>query len=127
MSKIFYKSIAVLALAITMSVPVMAEAPKPVEPPKVLSVKEVIALYAERYNVSYEQMYRTSFCESSLNPNAINSTDREYSVGIAQINLKAHTHITVEQAKDIYFSAEFMAKEFARGNAKIWSCYNKIY
>jgi len=127
MSKIFYKSIAVLALAITMSVPVMAEAPKPVEPPKVLSVKEVIALYAERYNVSYEKMYKTSFCESSLNPNAINSTDREYSVGIAQINLKAHTHITVEQAKDIYFSAEFMAKEFARGNARIWSCYNKFY
>lgn len=114
-------------MSVTMASPLMAQAPKPVEPPKVLSVKEVIALYAERYNVSYEQMYRTSFCESSLNPNAINSTDREYSVGIAQINLKAHTHITVEQAKDIYFSAEFMAKEFARGNARIWSCYNKIY
>lgn len=127
MSKFIYKSIAILSFLIITSSSVMAEAPKPVEPPKVLSVKEVLALYAERYNVSYEKMYKTSFCESSLNPNAINNTPREYSVGIAQINLKAHTYITVEQAKDIHFSAEFMAKEFARGNARIWSCYNKFY
>ena len=116
-----------LSFLIITSTSAMAEAPKPVEPPKVLSVKEVIAIYAEKYNVSYEEMYRTSFCESSLNPNAINSTSREYSVGIAQINLKAHTNVTVEQAKDVYFSAEFMAREFSKGNKGIWTCYNKIY
>lgn len=115
-----------LNLLIATVTPAMAQAPIQ-EIPKVLSVKETIEKYAEIYNVSYEKMYRTAFCESSLNPNAINSTSREYSVGIAQINLKAHTHITVEQAKNVEFASEFMAKEFSRGNARIWSCYNKIY
>lgn len=126
MSKFIKISIAILTLLIITTNPVMAQAPIQVKP-KVLSVKETLEKYADIYNVSYEKMYRTSFCESSLNPNAINSTSREYSVGIAQINLKAHTHITVAQAKNIDFSAEFMAKEFARGNARIWSCYVKIY
>lgn len=107
----------------------MAQAPEPkyTEPPKVLSVKETIQKYAEIYNVDYTKMYKTMMCESSLNPNAINSTTREYSVGISQINLKAHTSITVEQAKDIDFASEFMAKEFARGNMRIWSCYRNLY
>ena len=126
MSKIFYKGIAVLALLIITSVPVMAQAPEP-EVRKVLSVKETFELYAKIYNVSSEQMYKTAFCESSLNPNAINSTSREYSVGIAQINLMAHKNITVEQAKDVDFSVKFMASEFSKGNQKIWSCYRKIY
>lgn len=126
MPKFIKISISVLILLITTTSAVTAQAPTYI-PPKVLSVKETIAFYAQKYNVSYERMYKTSFCESSLNPNAINSTPREYSVGIAQINLKAHTHITVEQAKDVNFSAEFMAKEFSKGNARIWSCYVKIY
>ena len=127
MSIYFKISIAILSLMITTSNPVMAQAPVKIEPPKVLSVKETIYKYAEIYNVSAERMYKTAFCESSLNPNAINSTEREYSVGIAQINLKAHSHITVTQAKNVEFASEFMAKEFAKGNARIWTCYVKIY
>ena len=116
-----------LSLLITTTNPVMAEAPIEVKPPKVLSVQETLKKYADIYGVSYEKMYRTSMCESSLNPNALNNTPREYSVGIAQINLKAHSHITVAQAKNVEFASEFMAKEFARGNARIWTCYVKIY
>lgn len=115
-----------MILLVTTTTPLMAQAPIEVRP-KVLSAKEALQKYATIYNVSYEKMYRTAFCESSLNPNAINNTPREYSVGIVQINLKAHTHITVAQAKDVEFASEFMAKEFSRGNARIWSCYTKIY
>ena len=127
MKRIFYNSIAVLALLIITSVPVMAQAPIEIKPPKVLSTQEVLALYADKYNVSYERMYKTAYCESGLNPKAINSTSREYSVGIVQINLKAHKNITVAQAQDVHFASEFMAREFSRNNARIWSCYTKIY
>lgn len=128
MSKFIYKIIvSINILLITTTTALQAQAPEPIEPPKVLSTEEVIAKYANLYKVSYIEMYKTMKCESSLNPNAINSTTREYSVGISQINLMAHKHITVEQAKDVEFASEFMAKEFAKGNKRIWTCYVKIF
>ena len=53
-----------------MTVPVMAEAPKPVTPPKVLSVKETIELYAEVYDANVDELLDVAMCESSLNPKA---------------------------------------------------------
>lgn len=64
-------------------------------------------------------------CESSFNPNAINSTPREYSVGLVQINLWAHPHITEEQAKDIDFALDFLVKNVSEGRGYWWTCYHK--
>lgn len=118
---------ALVVYSITLSATVQAEAPIEVKPPKVLTVSETLQLYADMYDVSYPEMLATAKCESSLNPLATNSTDKEYSIGIAQINLKAHTHITVEQARDINFASEFMAKKFSQGQQRIWTCWVKQF
>lgn len=62
-------------------------------------------------------------CESQLNPNAIASTNKEYSVGISQINLKVHKDVTEAQAKDISFASNYMAKEFSKHHEKMWTCW----
>ena len=92
-----------------------------------ISVEKCVEWFSKEYKVNADVMLNVMMCESSLNPNAIANTPREYSVGISQINLKAHKHITVEQAKDIKFATEFMAKEMSKGNARIWTCYTKLY
>ncbi len=93
---------------------------------KQMTVTALLEHYAEEYKVDPNLLYLTVKCESGLNPKAINHTTKEYSVGIAQINLKAHKNITEAQAKDPVFSAKFIAKEFAANRAYIWTCYNKI-
>jgi len=124
------KKLLILALVvylITMSSTAQAEAPLEVKPPKVLTVSETLKLYADIYDVSYPEMLQTAKCESSLNPLATNSTAKEYSIGIAQINLKAHTNITVEQARDPAFSAEFLAKNISQGKGSMWTCYRNLF
>lgn len=92
-----------------------------------VSVEKCVEWFAREYKVNKEVMLNVMKCESSLNPNAVADTPREYSVGISQINLKAHKHITVEQAKNVQFATEFMANEMSKGNAHIWTCYTKLY
>lgn len=82
MRKFIYKFIAVLALAITMSVPVMAQAP--MQEVKTLSVKETISFYAELNNISSSHLSKVIFCESSYNPNAIG--DQGLARGLAQFH-----------------------------------------
>lgn len=88
-------------------------------------VQQIIEHFAKQYNVSSERIINTLKCESSLNPNAIG--DKGKSFGIAQIHIPSHPKVSIEQAKDPVFSAEFTAKEFSRGNAKIWTCYRILY
>jgi Transglycosylase SLT domain. len=86
------------------------------------TIPEVVEQYALQYQVSYQDMIQVMRCESRLNPKATNKTSKEFSVGIAQINLKAHKNITEEQARDVEFASEFMAREFSNGNQHIWTC-----
>lgn len=124
MSKIIY--ILVFCLAITAS-SLQAKAPIIEKPPKPTDVKGLIAYHAKEYGVSAERMEKTMICESGLNPKSTNITSREHSVGIAQINLLAHKTITEAQARDIDFATEWTAKQFSMGNARIWTCYVKLY
>lgn len=93
--------------------------------PKQPTVEDVVRKFADQYHVSAERMLTTMICESGLNPGAIGDQGRSY--GISQIFLPAHTEVSVEQAQDIYFSAEFMAREFSKNNEKIWTCYRQIF
>ncbi len=79
-------------------------------------------IYAHEYGVSAKKMKQVVKCESGWRANAKNITEREMSYGLSQLNLKAHTRISIEQATDPDFALEFMAKEFKRGNARIWTC-----
>ena len=129
MSTIPYKRIIVLILALILLIvlPVKSAQAPTREKPIPTDVKGMIAYYAEEYQVSAYQLEKTLFCESSLNPNAKNITSRERSYGVAQINLMAHTTITIEQATDPQFAIEWTAQQFAKGNAKIWTCWVKQF
>lgn len=70
-------------------------------------------------------MARVINCESSNNPNAVG--DHGYSFGLAQIHLPSHPYVSREEALDPEFAVEFMAKNFKAGNARLWSCWRKLY
>ena len=106
----------------------------PPEPPTIIAVeatstpewiKKRISHYAEYYGVSAITMEHVVNCESRFNPNAINSTALEYSVGLVQINLRAHfkNGITKEMALDPEFSLDFLARKLKEGQGRIWTCY----
>lgn len=81
-----------------------------------------------KYSWDSNMAYRIAVCESSRNVYALNNTPgREYSVGLFQINLRAHPHLqeqslynpveNVRQAYNIYQNAGWRA----------WSnCYRKV-
>lgn len=86
----------------------------------------MIVKYAKENNVSADVLTNVIRCESNFNPKAINNSPIEYSVGLSQINLRAHTNITVEQAMDPDFAIRFMAERIDK-SPHMWSCYSKIY
>lgn len=90
-------------------------------------IKTIIDLNAKKYSVSGQIMARLILCESQNNPLAENISEVEESYGLVQINLKAHPHITKEQATDPEFAIDFMAKNLAKGREEMWyNCYQKI-
>lgn len=91
-----------------------------------LTIPQMIVKYANENNVSAEVLTNVIRCESNFNPKAINNSPIEYSVGLVQINLKAHTSITVEQAMDPDFAIRFMAERIDK-SPHMWTCYTKIY
>lgn len=105
-------------------IPARAEAPIETIPS---DIPGMIAYYAKKHSVSEKELYKTLFCESSLNPNAKNITPRERSYGVAQINLMAHKNITIEQATDPQFAIEWTAIQFAKGKQRMWTCWVKNF
>lgn len=89
--------------------------------------------YADMYHVNFHEMQFIVYCESRFDPNIqskyIQPYGREYSWGLVQIHLKAHPHITIEQALDINFSLDFLSRHIAQGKGEqMWKiCYNKWY
>ncbi len=123
MSKLLIKILIVLAMLLIIYIGKASAVNAPAPTLSEMTIPELITLFSTQHKVSSETMSRVISCESSFNPNAINSTSREYSVGLVQINLKAHKNITVEQAKDPVFAVNFLAENLAKGRGKMWSCY----
>lgn len=95
--------------------------------PQVKTIEQLIDEKALQYGVSAEQLYFTLNCESSMNPKALNPHG-EFSVGLSQINLEAHTSVTREQAEQPEFAIDFMAKNLAQGKWKMWyNCSNQYF
>jgi soluble lytic murein transglycosylase-like protein len=99
---------------------------------KVYSVKSdysaLIEKYALKFDISPTLTSGIIRCESGNNRYALNDTPGvEFSVGLAQINLLAHTNITREQAEDPEFAINFLAEHIASGDApRMWyTCYKK--
>lgn len=102
-------------------------------------VEGLVNKYSAQYGVSKVEMMRTLTNEndtfqfnrqSGLKYKAGNrwglpAGSREQSFGVAQIHLPDHPKITKAQATDPDFAVEFMAKQFAKGNARMWMGYTK--
>lgn len=82
MSRFIKNFIVILVLAITTSVPVMAQAP--IREVKTFSVQEAISYYSKLYDTSSTEISRVIFCESSNNPNAKGDGGRAF--GVAQFH-----------------------------------------
>lgn len=131
-----------LVLAVASQITVYASyAPKPAvehvvepkTPPRSVQIarpdySDIIEKYSLKFDVSPVLTSRIIYCESGSNRYALNDTPgREYSVGLVQINLLAHTNITKEQAQDPEFAIAFLTERIASGEAsRMWyTCYKK--
>lgn len=102
-------------------------------------VESLVDTYAKKYKVSKSSMMKTLVNEniefkfdqqSNLKYKKGNRWGfpagvREKSYGIAQIHLPDHPDVSYEEAIDPEFAVEFMAKNFAKGNASWWMGYEK--
>lgn len=83
-----------------------------------------IDLYATKYNVDSELLYKTIDCESRLDPSA--RGDHGLARGLAQIRSDYFPGVTDKQADNPEFAIDFIAKAFSEGHANWWSCYRQI-
>lgn len=85
-----------------------------------------IAKYAKKYSVSAKELHAIIKCESDFDPDARNKTAKEDSRGVSQINLLVHK-VTPEQAHDVDFAVEFLAKHWKEGKRAMWfNCSKKL-
>ena len=136
-------TLVLLAPVFCYALPLVAAAPvRPISvvvvEEKPVSLDEYVQRYAIRYGVSADDMWRVIRCENpSLDPmqqsNArytrnhpewgVVAGQRELSYGVAQIHLPTAGGVTYEQATDMEFSVEWMAKRFSEGKQHLWSCW----
>ena len=66
-------------------------------------------------------MKKVIFCESSNNRYAVGDGGKSF--GLSQIHSPSHPSVTKEQAFDIDYSINFMAKNISEGRGNMWTCY----
>ena len=89
------------------------------------SVKEYVAYVASKEGVDVQTALSIAKCESRFNKDAIHSTEKEYSVGIFQINLKAHSSILKEEALNPFLNINWAIDQMAQGKFYMWTCWNQ--
>jgi hypothetical protein len=82
-------------------------------------VKARIKAYADFYDQDYGVMDAIVKAESNYNPEAIGDSGKSH--GLVQIFLPAHKEVTKEQAHNIDFSLDFLAKNLKAGKCRIWT------
>lgn len=88
-------------------------------------IERLIRNYASFYEIDHNQLYKTLWCESRFNPNAIGDHGNSY--GIAQIHLPSHPDITKTQALDPRFAIEWTSQQFKAGRAYMWTCHRNLF
>lgn len=95
--------------------------------PRMTSVEEFkyyaveMALQAE---VPPQEVLKTIECESNWDHLA--QGDNNSSIGLSQINLPSHPHVSREAAEDPKYAIDFMVNEFEVGNKEIWTCARNL-
>lgn len=90
------------------------------------SVKEYVGYVAQNEGVDVSTVLAIAKCESDFNKNALHSSEKEYSLGIFQINLKAHKDITEEQALNPFFNINWAIEQMAQGKWSMWTCWRPV-
>lgn len=91
------------------------------------SLQELADQAADRWGVSSSTLRQLVHEESRWNPEAVG--DGGCSIGLVQINLCAHKHITKEQALDPVFALDFAAQHISEGFEHMWtpcSCWGLV-
>lgn len=107
-------------------------------PPSKAEIVKKIHLYADKYNVSFDKMYKVVECETAhtFNPQiqsqvkynfssekrGIVKGELERSYGLSQIHLPDHPNVSHAQATDIDFALNFLAENLSEGRDRMWSC-----
>lgn len=90
------------------------------------SVKEYIHYVASKEGVNVGWALTIAHCESGITAGAIHQSPKEYSVGVFQINLKAHPYITREQALNPFFNIGWAIDRMREGKWSWWSCFRLV-
>lgn len=89
---------------------------------------DAIRIAASRHNVSSYILGRIAYCETNnrnIQSQIINAYGvQENSWGYFQIHLDSHPEVSVEQALDPYFAADWAAIRVAKGEIWRWYGYN---
>ena len=86
------------------------------------SVREYAVYLAVHENLNVGEFLAVIECESRFNKNAIGDSGNSY--GLAQIHLPSHPTVTRELALNPFWSLNWMAEQWIKGNKKIWSCWH---
>jgi hypothetical protein len=89
----------------------------------------IVNAYGAKWGLSTtsrEEMVGTLRCEDhDMDPGA--RGDNGLARGVAQIRSDFHPDVSDSQADDPFFSINFMASYFARGQQAQWSCWRQLY
>lgn len=88
------------------------------------TAEAIIRAHAVHYGVNGDDLVATLKCESGFKADAVGDHGNSY--GIAQIFLAAHTEITKEQALDPMWAIDWTARQFSKGNARLWTCFRNL-
>ena len=90
--------------------------------PEILSlIYEKAALYGASSTVMYEVVKGESGFQTCI------PGDNHQSWGLVQIHLPSHPEITKEMACDPDFALDFLAKQLAQGNGRLWTVWRGLY
>ena len=89
-----------------------------------------ITHYASHYGINEDFMRKIVVCENrdydpllqSYHKDPTGPNGRENSWGLVQIHLPSWKDITKEQATDVEFSLDFLAKKMSEGHSRLWTC-----
>ena len=94
-------------------------------------VKDLAVKESKKHGLNTKRFLAVIDCESRFEPkgqsNHYKNGVREKSYGAVQIYLPAHPTITREMAEDPSFAIPWMAEQWDKDNAKIWSCYQDLF
>lgn len=88
------------------------------------TLQDLASTTAAKYGVDPVAIQAVMGCESHWNIAAVG--DFGTSFGLSQIHLPAHPDITKAEALDPIFSMNYMAQEFAKGKANLWTCAREL-